>query len=270
MSDRGLFAVAVLFYGAATGYAVFHWRRGFSRDDLWCYSLLSLSLVPATGALLARGFSLDRCPVNNLYEATMFTTWALLLAQLVIGAWPRLRFVSAFAAPLLLVLGGFGLNPSLDGPGPAPDFARGLVSLHAALILMAYGTFGLSAAAAVMYLVQERDLKFRKLRAVLSRLPSIDRLERVVAHAVLVGLVLLTVGLSLSIWLVIGSGKPVVRGDPKVIWSMLVWAGYLAMVIVRAGFNRGARWLAWSSVGTFTFVILTFWGTNLLSPMHQP
>lgn len=97
-----------------------------------------------------------------------------------------------------------------------------------------------------------------------------ERLERVVAGSVLTGLLLLTVGLSLSIWLVLGSEKPVVRGDPKVIWSVLVWAGYLGMVIVRTGWNRGARWLAWSSLGTFAFVILTFWGTNLMSPMHQP
>lgn len=269
MTDRGLFSLALLLFAAATGYAVFHWRRGFSRDDLWCYCLLALAMVPHTGAMLARGFSLQRCPVNNLYEATMFTTWALLLCHLVIGAWPRLRFISAFAAPLLLGLGIFGLNRQLDGPGPSADFAKGVVSLHAALILLAYGTFGLSAASSVMYLMQERDMRFHKLRAVLSRLPSMERSEKVVAQALFAGLVLLSLGLSLSIWLVLGSAKPVVRGDPKVVWSLMVWVAYLSVLIIRVAYNRGARWLAWSSVGLFAFVILTFWGTNLLSPMHQ-
>ena len=40
--------------------------------------------------------------------------------------------------------------------------------------------------------------------------------------------------------------------------------------LMSALYDRGTRWLAWSSLGTFAFVILTFWGTNLLSPMHQP
>jgi len=47
--------------------------------------------------------------------------------------------------------------------------------LHAALILLAYGAFGLGSAAAVMFLTQHHNLKFNKLRAVLSLLrPSND------------------------------------------------------------------------------------------------
>jgi ABC-type uncharacterized transport system permease subunit len=36
---------------------------------------------------------------------------------------------------------------------------------HAALSLLSYGAFGLSAVAALMYLTLEHDLKFHKLRA---------------------------------------------------------------------------------------------------------
>lgn len=264
-----MFAIAVLIYGVATGYAVFLWRRGFSRDDWWCYALLATATIPHTGALLARGFSLQRCPVSNLFEATMFVSWTLLICHLVAGLWSRLRFVVAFGSPLLLALGIFGMNRHLDTPGPALDMAHGWVSLHAAVILLAYGTFGLSAAAAVMYLGQDRDLKLHKLRAVLSRLPSIERLERVIVQSVTTGLVLLTLGLASSAILVRSMDHSGVRGDPKVAWSILVWMLYLGMLVARYRFNRGARWMAWASLSSFLFVMLTFWGTNLLSPLHQ-
>jgi HemX protein len=271
MDGRVLFAAAVVLFGAASLYSVLLWRRGFSRDDWWCYGFLAGSAVPLTGALLARGFSLQRCPVTNLFEATMFVAWAILAAHLVIGLWSRLRFLAAFSAPLLLALGIFGLQPRLDEPGPILDTGHGLLSLHVTLILLGYGAFGLSAMAAVMYLVQERDLKLHKLRAVIARLPAIERLEKVMVQASASGLVLLSVGLAVSVVLVrqSESAARAVRGDPKVIWSLLVWCVYLGMLVTRGWLNRGPRWLAWSSVGVFAFVMLTFWGTNLLSPLHQ-
>jgi ABC-type uncharacterized transport system permease subunit len=269
LSERLLFGLAVAFYAVASGYAVLLWRRGFKRDDWWCYALLACGFVPNTGALVARGFSLDQCPVTNLFEAVMFVCWAVVACHLIAGLLPRLRFLCALAAPLLLALGVFGLQPGLDKPGPTFDTAIGVVSLHAALVLLAYGTFGLSAAAAVLYLVQEHDLKFHKVRAVLSRLPSIERLENVVTHSLAVGLVLLSAGLLLSVVLIRQTEGLRLTGDPKVAWSFLVWLMYSALLVgrLRRGWSR--RPLAWATVGSFVFVILTFWGTNLMSPLHH-
>lgn len=271
IDGRVLFAAAVVLFAAASLYSVLLWRRGFSRNDWWCYGLLTASTVPLTGALLSRGFSLQHCPVTNLFEATMFVAWAILLAHVAIGMTARFRFLSAFAAPMLLGLGVFGLQPRLDEPGPVWNGARGLLSLHVTLVLLGYGAFALSAMSAVMYLVQERDLKVHKLRAVLARLPAIERLEKVMVQAAGTGLVLLSLGLALSVVLVrqSESAARAVRGDPKVVWSILVWCVYLGLLVTRGWLNRGPRWLAWSSVGVFVFVMLTFWGTNLLSPLHQ-
>lgn len=269
VSDRLLYIVALAFYAAATGWAVRLWRRGFVRDDWWCYGLLAAGFLPNTGALLARGFSLDKCPVTNLFEAVMFISFAVVLCHLVIGVWPRLRFLCALAAPLLLGLGLFGIQPGLDQPAPDLGVSKGIVSLHAALVLLAYGTFGLSAGAAGLYLLQERNLKFDKVRAVMSKLPSIQKLERVVTQAVAVGWVLLSAGLSLSTVLVRQSGSEMLKGDPKVIWSIVVWLAYAVLLVMRWQRGWGTRPIAWGALGSFTFVMLTFWGTNILSPAHH-
>src|SRR3954464_7506031 len=179
-------------------YSVFVWRKGFREDNRINYVLMFIAAILNTVAMVKRGFSFNRCPVNNIFEAMMFVSWTIVAAYLVIGLFQRLRFLGAFAAPFLLAIGIFALMPGLDVRSTTPAFVHGWVSLHAALILLAYGAFGLSSIAGVMYLTQEHDLKFRKMRAVISRMPSIERLERVTNRALWIGFVLLTLGLSLA------------------------------------------------------------------------
>jgi ABC-type transport system involved in cytochrome c biogenesis permease subunit len=267
LTDRQFFMMAVAGYGLAAIYAVFLWRKDFRRDDRICYVLLGLSFIAHTIAMVLRGFSLSRCPVNNLFEAMMFVMWTIVAPYLVIGLWPRLRFLGAFAAPALLAMGIFALMPALDSP--KPDVSR-LASIHAALILLAYGAFGLSSVASVMYLTEERGLKMRRSRTVLSLLPPIQRLELIASRLLLVGFVFLTVGLSMAPFLMKDRFGTFFQGDAKIVWSLFVWLLYGGLLAMHWRFAQGGRRFAWGSVGSFSFVLLTFWGVNLLSQAHQP
>ena len=262
--------LAVTVYGLSTIYSVFLWQKGFRRDDHVNYFLLLAAFGLHTVAMIKRGFSTAHCPVNNLFEATVFIAWSAAAAYLVIGLLPRLRFLGAFVSPGLFAIGVFALMPELDPPhGPKPQFTGALTSLHAATILLAYGAFGLGAAAAGMFLTEQHDLKFHKLRAVLSLLPPIQRLEIITSRLVLAGFVLFTIGLEAgrylprpkdaSYWL-----------DPKVVWSIFMWVVYLALLVSRRIFAQSSRRFAYGIVAAFVFLLLTFWGTNLLSPLHHP
>jgi ABC-type uncharacterized transport system permease subunit len=167
-------------------------------------------------------------------------------------------------------MGVFGLMPALDNPDRArPEFVNGWSSLHAALILLAYGAFGLSSIAGLMYLTQEHNLKFHKLRAVLSLLPPIERLERTIGRLLLAGFILFTAGLVVgAIWVKKPPGVHFFQ-DTKVIWSAFLWCVYTGLLVMRWYFRQGGRRFAWGAVGTFAFVMLTFWGTNLLSVIHR-
>ena len=269
-TDRHCFLLAVMVYGLSTVYSVFLWRMGFRKDDHVNYFLLLAAFALHTAAMFKRGFSLNQCPVNNLYEATTFTAWAIVAAFLVIGLLPRLRFLGAFASPVLFAIGVFALMPALDPPhGPKPEFSGALTSLHAATIMLAYGAFGLGAVAAGMFLTQRHDLKANKLRAVLSVFPSIQRLEIVASRLVLVGLVLFTIGLEAGRYLPRPEGVSYWQ-DSKVVWSILMWLVYLALLVLHRMFPQSSRRFASGVIGAFAFLLLTFWGTNLLSTLHHP
>lgn len=269
LTDRHAFLFAVIAYGVSAVYSVFLWRKGFRRDDRVNYLLLAGAFSFHTVAMLKRGVSLGYCPVHNLYEATVFIAWGLALAYLGIGLWRRMRFLGAFVAPLLFGIGVFALMPALDPPhGPKPEFSGALLSLHAGFILLAYGALGLGAASGAMYLMQEHNLKFNKLRAVLSLLPPIQRLQLVTRRLSQVGFALLTLGLYF------GGRLPRPEGvfyfqDSKVAWACALWLACLTLLVLRWR-GLSPRRFAWGIVGLFGFVLLTFWGTNLLSPLHNP
>ena len=271
-TDRRFFLLAVVVYGLSTVYSVFLWRKGFRRDDHVTYLLLLLGFALHTTAMVLRGFSLSRCPVTNLFEATIFLMWTIVAVYLLVGLWPRLRFLGAFASPWLFALGVFALMPSLDSTyNPRPELPVAWTSLHAALMSLSYGAFGLSSVAALMYLTQERNLKFHKLKAIFSLLPPIQRLEATASRLLLCGFILLTMGLATGVVDLTHINNPrLYRGDPKIVWSVVVWLLYLGLVVMRWRFAQGGRRFALGAIGSFVFVLLTFWGTNVLSPLHNP
>jgi ABC-type uncharacterized transport system permease subunit len=270
-TDRHLFLLAVVVYGLSSAYSVFLWRKGFRKDDRVNYYLLFAAFALHTTAMFRRGYSINACPVNNLYEATLFIAWAIAAAYLGLGMIPRLRFLGAFASHLLFSMGVFALMPALDAPySSRPDFSGTLTGLHAALIFLAIGAFGLSAVAALMFLTEEHDLKFHKLRAIFSMLPPIERLERVMNALLLCGIALFTAGLSLSPFLLKQKYGVWFKSDPLLDYSIFIWLFYLGLLVSRWKFGQGGRRFAWSTAGSFAFIILTFWGIILLSPVHHP
>jgi ABC-type uncharacterized transport system permease subunit len=269
-TDRHLFLLAVIIYGACMVHAVFMWRKGFRQHDHASFSLLLAGLAFHTSAMIKRGFSFNQCPVNNLFEATLFLAWGLVIACLVVSRMPRLGFVSTFASAVIFAIGVFALMPSLDPPhGPAPEFSGGLKSFHAASVMLAYGAFGLAAVAAIMFLTQQHNLKFNKLRAVTSLLPPVQRLEFVANRLVLVGLVLFCTGLYAGGHLPRPDGVLYWK-ETKVLWSALMLALYLGLLLAHWKWAMVGRRFACGVIGLFAFLLLTFWGTNLLSTLHHP
>ena len=138
------------------------------------------------------------------------------------------------------------------------------------MVLLAYAAFGLASLAGILYLIRERPGASETAKQLSAQLPDGDRLERVLLRSLGMGLILLTAGLVMSFGLMRERYGVLVRPDPKIAWSILVWVVYLGLMISRLRFRQAAHRLAWGALGGFLFVVLTFWGTNLLSPIHHP
>ena len=121
-----------------------------------------------------------------------------------------------------------------------------------------------------MYLRQERSLKFDKRQALFSLMPPIQRLELATTRLLVAGFILLTVGLLVGVkWLKETHGF-YLSNDAKILWSVLVWLIGGGLLVSRWAFAQRGRRFALGAIGIFAFVLLTFWGSNLLSVIHNP
>lgn len=272
VGPRTLYALGIAAYGLATVHGTFLWRRGLPRGEWVSYGLIAAGFAPHTAALVGRGFSLNQCPVTNLFEAVMFVTWVMVGAYLLGGRWDRLRFSGLLLAPVVTAAGIFALQPPLDRSGPGFEVEHAALSLHVTLVLLAYAAFGMASLAGGLYLI--RDSAEIGASGGPGRwttpLPSGERLERVLGRSLSAGLILLTAGLVMSFGLMRERYGVLARPDPKIAWSIFVWLVYLGLVVVQLQFRPSGRRVAWGAVVGFAFVVLTFWGTNLLSPIHHP
>ncbi|MBL9138232.1 MAG: cytochrome c biogenesis protein CcsA [Verrucomicrobiales bacterium] len=270
LGTRQFYALAIACYAVATVHGIFLWRRGLGRGEWVNYGWLTAGWLLQVLALVTRGFSLSRCPVTNLFEAVMFVTTVIGLAHAVAGLWRRFRGAGVLLAPAFFAVGVFALQPQLDKPGPVFDLEATALSLHVTLILIAYASFGLASLAAAMFLVVEHAGESAAARVLAANFPHSERLQAVLLKALAGGLLLLTAGLILSLGLMRERYGVLVRPDPKIAWSVFVWAVYFGLIVARLRFGQGPRRVAWATLCCYAFVILTFWGTNLLSPIHHP
>ena len=121
-----------------------------------------------------------------------------------------------------------------------------------------------------MYLTLEHDLKFHKLRAVLSLMPPMDRLEKITNRLLWAGFILLTAGLAFIPFLLKEQpeAQPGRRSQSALVaawFGCSIWACSSCTADLP---SPGAA-LPGAPSATFVFVLLTFWGVNLLSPAHR-
>ncbi len=142
--------------------------------------------------------------------------------------------------------------------------------MHAGITIVAYGFLGLAFIGGFMYLIQEWELKSKRLGYFFSRLPSLNALDQLNNHCLTTGFIFLTLGiLSGTLWAkqIVGSYW---RWDPKEIWSIITWCIYLIQFHQRMTVGwRGKRAAVMAIIG-FCAVIFTLWGaTYLLGGDHS-
>ena len=140
--------------------------------------------------------------------------------------------------------------------------------LHIGLLLAAYAALCVSVLASVLYLIQERRLKSRTTRGILSKLPPLEVTDQIALKSLLVGLPCMTAGLLIGTALAqMNYGSSYFR-DPKVLLSFTMWIAYVAMIAIRRSSGLRGRRAVWLSSFVF-FIMLAVWSADQVSSVHQ-
>ena len=168
------------------------YARNLYAPNVWVGRVASLLL--AAGILVQylslhqRSLALHTVPYDDLYGSMSLFAWLLGVTYLGLELFHRQRSVGAFVTLLLvcwIALLGL-LTPRACRCQP---FRAGpLFALHVTLNTWAYAAFALSFVLSVIYLVQDRMLRSRRLSAAFWRFPALDVLDRMARSSVYVGL----------------------------------------------------------------------------------
>lgn len=158
----------------------------------------------------------------------------------------RVLVLGAFITPLtLLFFWGASLVKSV---GEVPSSVRSVIlPIHIGVNVLGLVAFALAFVTSVAYMIQERQLRQRKLGGVTQRLPSLDVLDSFSLRLVTIGFPLLTVGIITGALWSSRLANGTIAISPAQTFGVLAWVFFGGVLLLRlaAGW-RGRR----AAIGT--------------------
>lgn len=229
---------------------------------------LKTELLILSGALLVHGAALmfpvlqDRVLITGFGYSLSLIVWLMLMMYCLGSFFYCLRGVQLLLYPCaaLTLLLGFLFPGDFTG--------RQIVDLlplsHIASSLLAYGLFGIVTLFAILILLINRNLHKRRFSALVSFLPPLLSLEKLMFQGIWAGFILLTYSvISGTFFAEAVFGKPMTFTH-KTIFSIMSWLIYGALLLKHSMTAwRGKKAAVWTIVG-FISLIFAYVGSKFV------
>ena len=256
MSIDILRLAAVLYLAGAASYILFFARPRNSRAATVGYWLVVAAFAVHAVSIGFACSEFGGSEFFNLRGGFGMLGWLAAGAFLLLQRLYPVPSVGAFIAPLVVIAvlpGVFGLGP--DARGAVPDVVRlPSLKLHVSSAIGGVALFAIAFAVAVMYLLQEREVKGKRFGALFSRLPSLDTLDRLTQRLVRTGFAVWSIALVTGAVVAKNAWGSFWEWDPQQVAALIVWILYGAMVQLRHLGVHGRRYALLTLAG-FALVI---------------
>lgn len=220
--------------------------------------------------IVSRHIVLKTIPLSTVHDSFGFLAFSILFVYLIIELTVKNRGSGLFILSLALIFElvatvNLSYTPETNELLSNPFFA-----VHASLSIMGYTAFSLSAIYALMYILQNHNLKKRNLGKMFHQLPAITYLEKMSMRSVTIGIVLLGLGILLGHFQALKVMGDFWPNDIKVIVSDAVCLIYMVGYFIIKKMNwRGER-MAYFAIGSYLILIIGGFLTIYLSEsFHQ-
>ena len=190
-----LFKSALFFVLLAAGGFIVYLVRQQKLIYRWSYRILLAGFVCHTLFFAQQYYTLGVAPVLNMKSALSFFSWSIIGAYLILQLKFRLMVLGSFVAPFAAFL--MLISSTIPGVEMVvkPMYRSMWLTVHIGTIFIGNGMFAVTFMAAIMYLVQEHQIKRKKLGFIHSRLPSLQTLDSINYYSLMYGFPLLTIGM---------------------------------------------------------------------------
>lgn len=160
--------------------------------------ILSVLLVLHIIEIVTRNIALQSMPLSTVHDANAFFAFAILLVYLISELGMESRgaglFILSFSL-ILEILSAFNMSWE---PETNELLINKTFAFHASMSIVGYTALSLAAIYALMYIIQNNNLKKRKLGKLFMQLPPLNYLEKMSMRSVVTGIILLGMGLLLG------------------------------------------------------------------------
>jgi HemX protein len=253
-----LLRFAAALYVVATGGYVLYFARPrhllAARFGAWLLGFAFVVHMAAIGLACKEFGGLEWFTLRGGF---VMLAWLLAGAYLLVQRYYHLPSVGAFVTPMVLLV----LAPTLFGEGGPAGLtpvitSRSALTFHIVTALLGVALFGLASMVALMYLLQEREVKGKKFGALFSRLPPLQSLDALNQRLVRLGFVVFTGALLVGSLMAHKAWKGAWWSDPQQLRSVVIWLLYGAMVQLHHVGWHGRRYARLTMVG-FVLVIVS-------------
>lgn len=260
-----LIDAALLLYSFAAVFYLWNILGGTDRLKRTASALAALGLLVHGITIAVVCVQLHRIAFTNLSESLMFLAWALVAIYLVMERKYRITALGAFAtlASLCLIVVASSLPRSVN-TALLPALQSHWSVIHVTSSLLGYASFTLAFGAALVYAIQERMLKTKRITVLQKHLPSLDVADHLAYKMVSIGFPMLTLGIITGALWAQSAWNSYWSWDPKETWALITWLVYAAYLHVRIVSRWRGRWANRLLVVGFLCVLATFVGANLL------
>jgi ABC-type transport system involved in cytochrome c biogenesis permease subunit len=205
--------------------------------------------------------STGHLPLNNFYETSSLCAFLIGVLFLFAHSYYHVAIFSVCLFPVVFFMTLIGVTEFPVTSWINPQVRNAWLVVHITSVLIGYAALILSAVASIYYLLQERQLKSKRVSPSANRLPPLGTLDRVITQSMNVGFACITVGTVTGVvWAFIESGTRWIA-DPKIAFFLFTWAFYLAMIFLRTAAGWRGRRIAWLAVSVLGCSIVT-WATH--------
>ena len=230
-------------------------------------SALGLGLVFHASSLAVEAMRIQRLPVADVRSALSFFAFLVTVTFFFAYLHYRITSLGLFMLPLVFVLtlaSALRAERSFDSSA----FRGGWLLIHIGSSILGYTGFFLTFVAAVMYLIQEKELKSRKPRAFYYRLPSLEVLDELYYRSLVFGFPFLSLGILAGLVSASRAWQGSWELDPKIVASFTTWLIYLVLFSTRLSGNWRGRRAAYVAIFGFAAMMVTFLGVSFVSSHH--
>ncbi len=220
-------------------------------------STVALGFIIHTAGLVIRSSQTGEGPYTSDYEYVLFFSWAIILVYLITEIRYQIKDLGSFVVPLgfLVFMYSFTLPSETIATSPAIKLC---LTLHRTLSFFGYAAFTLAFGTAIMYLLQERQLKTKKINTLFYRLPSLEVIDDINHKAITFGFPVFSIGFITGSLLASEGQGSYFAWQLSTLPLILTWLIYGAIFAGRISIGMRRKKAAIGAIFGFITVIATY------------